>query len=39
VAVTIRFGPFTLDLATRQLTEESREIHFAQQALALLTSQ
>jgi DNA-binding winged helix-turn-helix (wHTH) protein len=35
--VKIRFGPFTLDLDTRQLTQENREIHLAPKAFELLT--
>lgn len=34
--MTIRFGPFTLDLDTRQLTQESREIHLSPKAFELL---
>ena len=33
----ICFGPFTLDLETRQLTSEGREIHLAPKAFDLLT--
>ena len=33
----IRFGPFTLDLDTRQLIRDSREIHLAPKAFDLLT--
>ena len=33
----IRFGPFTLDLDTRQLVRENREIHLAPKAFDLLT--
>ena len=33
----IRFGPFVLDLDTRQLTREHREIHLAPKAFELLT--
>ena len=36
--VTIRFGPFTLDLDTRQLTQEGREIHLAPKAFELLVA-
>jgi DNA-binding winged helix-turn-helix (wHTH) protein len=36
--VTIRFGPFTLDLDTRQLTRAGREIHLAPKAFDLLTA-
>ena len=32
----IRFGPFTLDLDTRQLTRGRREIHLAPKAFELL---
>ena len=32
----IRFGPFVLDLDTRQLTEEDREIHLSPKAFELL---
>jgi DNA-binding winged helix-turn-helix (wHTH) protein len=35
--VQIRFGPFTLDLDTRQLTQAGREIHLAPKAFELLT--
>jgi DNA-binding winged helix-turn-helix (wHTH) protein len=34
--VKIRFGPFTLDLDTRQLTRGKREVHLAPKALDLL---
>ena len=34
----IRFGPFTLDLDTRQLTRENREIHLAPKAFHLLAA-
>jgi DNA-binding winged helix-turn-helix (wHTH) protein len=34
--VHIRFGPFTLDLDTRQLTQDSREVHLAPKAFDLL---
>ena len=34
----IRFGPFTLDLDTRQLTRERREIHLAPKAFDLLVA-
>ena len=34
----IRFGPFTLDLDTRQLTRDSREIHLAPKAFELLAT-
>lgn len=34
----IRFGPFTLDLDTRQLTRDGREIHLAPKAFELLTT-
>ena len=33
----IRFGPFVLDLGTRQLTEDNREIHLTPKAFELLT--
>ena len=36
--MTIRFGPFTLDLDTRQLTRGSREIHLAPKAFELLAT-
>jgi DNA-binding winged helix-turn-helix (wHTH) protein len=36
--VKIRFGPFILDLDTRLLTREQREIHLAPKAFELLTS-
>jgi DNA-binding winged helix-turn-helix (wHTH) protein len=36
--VTIRFGPFTLDLDTRQLTRGRREIHLAPKAFELLVA-
>jgi DNA-binding winged helix-turn-helix (wHTH) protein len=36
--VPIRFGPFTLDLDTRQLTQERREIHLAPKAFELLAT-
>jgi DNA-binding winged helix-turn-helix (wHTH) protein len=36
--VAIRFGPFTLDLGTRQLTQEGREIHLAPKAFELLAT-
>jgi DNA-binding response OmpR family regulator len=35
--VGIRFGPFTLDLDTRQLTRGRREIHLSKKAFDLLT--
>jgi DNA-binding winged helix-turn-helix (wHTH) protein len=35
--VRIRFGPFALDLDTRQLTEDNREIHLTPKAFELLT--
>jgi len=35
--VKIRFGPFTLDLDTRQLIRDGREIHLAPKAFDLLT--
>jgi DNA-binding winged helix-turn-helix (wHTH) protein len=35
--VRIRFGPFDLDLDTRQLTEDNREIHLTPKAFDLLT--
>ena len=35
--VRIRFGPFTLDLDTRQLTQDNREIHLTPKAFELLT--
>jgi DNA-binding winged helix-turn-helix (wHTH) protein len=34
----IRFGPFTLDFDTRQLTREDREIHLAPKAFDLLAA-
>ena len=34
----IRFGPFTLDLDTRQLTQGKREIHLAPKAFELLAT-
>ena len=34
----IRFGPFTLDLDTRQLTRENRDIHLAPKAFDLLAA-
>jgi DNA-binding winged helix-turn-helix (wHTH) protein len=34
--VRIRFGPFVLDLDTRQLTEKDREIHLSPKAFELL---
>ena len=34
----IRFGPFTLDLDTRQLTRGRREIHLAPKAFELLVT-
>ena len=34
----IRFGPFTLDLDTRQLTQDGREIHLAPKAFELLVT-
>jgi len=36
--VKIRFGPFTLDLDTRQLTQAGREIHLAPKAFELLAA-
>jgi DNA-binding winged helix-turn-helix (wHTH) protein len=36
--VKIGFGPFTLDLDTRQLTREDREIHLAPKAFELLVT-
>jgi len=36
--VTIRFGPFTLDLDTRQLTQTGREIHLEPKAFELLAT-
>jgi DNA-binding winged helix-turn-helix (wHTH) protein len=36
--VKIRFGAFTLDLDTRQLTEREREIHLSPKAFELLTT-
>jgi DNA-binding winged helix-turn-helix (wHTH) protein len=36
--VKICFGPFTLDLDTRQLTQEGREIHLAPKAFELLAT-
>jgi len=38
VAVRIRFGPFILDLDTRQLTEDGREVHLAPKAFDLLAA-
>jgi DNA-binding winged helix-turn-helix (wHTH) protein len=35
--VRIRFGPFVLNLDTRQLTEDNREIHLTPKAFELLT--
>jgi DNA-binding winged helix-turn-helix (wHTH) protein len=35
--VKLRFGPFTLDLDTRQLIRDDREIHLAPKAFDLLT--
>src|SRR5205809_546189 len=37
-AVQVRFGPFTLNLDTRQLTQEGREIHLAPKAFDLLAA-
>ena len=37
-AVRIRFGPFTLDLASRQLTSAGREIHLEPKAFELLSA-
>jgi DNA-binding winged helix-turn-helix (wHTH) protein len=37
-AVRIRFGPFTLDLETRQLTRAGREIHLEPKAFELLSA-
>jgi DNA-binding winged helix-turn-helix (wHTH) protein len=37
IALKICFGPFILDLDTRQLTQENREIHLAPKAFELLT--
>jgi DNA-binding winged helix-turn-helix (wHTH) protein len=34
----IRFGPFTLDLDTRQLSQEGREIHLSPKAFELLVT-
>ena len=34
----IRFGPFTLDLDTRQLMQESREVHLSPKAFELLAA-
>jgi len=36
--VRIRFGPFTLDFDTRQLTREGREVHLAPKAFDLLAA-
>jgi DNA-binding winged helix-turn-helix (wHTH) protein len=36
--VKIRFGPFTFNLDTRQLTQETREIHLAPKAFELLAT-
>jgi len=36
--VRIRFGPFTLDLASRQLTSAGREIHLEPKAFELLSA-
>jgi len=36
--LTIRFGPFTLDLGTRQLTRGRREMHLAPKAFELLAA-
>jgi DNA-binding winged helix-turn-helix (wHTH) protein len=36
--VKIRFGPFTLDLDTRQLSQSSREIHLSPKAFELLAA-
>lgn len=36
--VRIRFGPFTLDFDTRQLTRDAREIHLAPKAFDLLAA-
>ena len=36
--MTIRFGPFTLNLDTRQLSRESREIHLSPKAFELLVT-
>jgi DNA-binding winged helix-turn-helix (wHTH) protein len=36
--VRIRFGPFVLDLDTRQLTREDREIHLSPKAFELLVA-
>jgi DNA-binding winged helix-turn-helix (wHTH) protein len=36
--VKIRFGPFLLDLDTRQLTQEGRAIHLAPKAFELLVA-
>ena len=36
--MNIRFGPFTLDLDTRQLTRDNREIHLAPKAFDLLAT-
>jgi DNA-binding winged helix-turn-helix (wHTH) protein len=36
--VRIRFGPFTLDFDSRQLTREDREIHLAPKAFGLLAA-
>jgi DNA-binding winged helix-turn-helix (wHTH) protein len=37
-ALKVRFGPFTLDLDTRQLTQAGREIHLAPKAFDLLAT-
>src|SRR6185436_13733340 len=34
----IRFGPFVLDLDTRQLTQDNREIHLSPKAFELLVT-
>jgi DNA-binding winged helix-turn-helix (wHTH) protein len=36
--VRTRFGPFTLDLDTRQLTQEGRELHLSPKAFELLST-
>ncbi len=38
MSLSIRFGPFVLDYATRQLTRDAREIHLAPKAFTLLAA-
>ena len=38
MSVKIRFGPFNLDLDTRQLSRESREVHLSPKAFELLVT-